>query len=61
MNLQQSTTGAIEHPGAHSGSEIRLQGTWLVLARIAWVVIALFATGLLFASLTNVVCLYNCL
>ncbi len=51
MNLQSRSTITVEHPDAHSGSEIRLRGLWLVLARVAWVIIALSAIGLVAVSL----------
>ena len=53
MNLQSRSTITVERPSAHSGSEIRLQGVWLVLARVAWVVIALLAIGLFVAALPS--------
>jgi hypothetical protein len=46
MNLQQSPTSIVKRPGAGNESEMRLQGAWLALARIAWVVIALLTLGL---------------
>src|SRR5947209_8059578 len=51
MNLQQSPTSTVERPGARNESEIHLQGAWLVIARIGWVVIALLAIGLFVAAL----------
>ena len=51
MNTQHSPTIAIERSGTSNGSDVRLQGVWLVLARIAWVIIALFGVGLMIASL----------
>ena len=53
MNLQQSTTSTVEHPGARKEAEIHLQGAWLVLARIAWVTVSLLAVGLFVASLPS--------
>jgi hypothetical protein len=53
MNLQHSTTIDIERPDVRNGSEVHLHGVRLVMARVAWVVIALFATGLLVASLPS--------
>jgi hypothetical protein len=46
MNLQQSPTSTVERLGAGNESEMRLQGAWLAIARIAWVVIALLTIGL---------------
>src|SRR6266481_2437453 len=53
MNLQSGSTISNERSGTHGGSEIRLQGAWLILARVAWVVIALLALGLIVASLPS--------
>jgi hypothetical protein len=53
MNLQQSPTSTVERPDARSGSEIRLQGAWLVLAKIGWVVLTLLALGLFVAALPS--------
>jgi hypothetical protein len=53
MNLQQSTTSTVQHPGARQETEIHLQGAWLVLARIAWVMVSLLAVGLFVASLPS--------
>lgn len=53
MSLQQSTTSTVKHPGARKESEIRLQGVWLALARIAWVMVSLLAVGLFVASLPS--------
>ncbi len=53
MNLRHRPTITVERPGARNGSEVHLQGVWLVMARVVWVVIALFATGLLVASLPS--------
>jgi hypothetical protein len=51
MNAQHSPTVAVERPSRGSRSDARLQGAWLVLARIAWVIIALFGVGLMIASI----------
>jgi hypothetical protein len=51
MNLQHSTTIDVERPDARNGPETRLQGVWLIMARVAWVVIALLAIGLFVAAL----------
>ena len=51
MNQQSGSTISIERSGAHSGSETRLHGVWLVLARAVWVVIVLLALGLFVASI----------
>ena len=53
MNLQQSPTITVERPGARNESETRLQGAWLVLARVAWVAITLLAIGLFAVALRS--------
>jgi len=39
MNLQPSPTSTIESPEMHHGSETRLHGRWLVLARVGWIAV----------------------
>jgi hypothetical protein len=51
MNLQQSPTITVERPSARNAAEIRLQGAWLVLARIAWVAVCVLTFGLFVTSL----------
>jgi len=51
MGLPYSPTSTMERPDAGQGSETRLQGTWLILARIGWVTFTLLVVGLFFASL----------
>ena len=46
MNVQRSPTRAFERPDIHNGSETRLHGRWLLLARVAWVVVTLLILGL---------------
>src|SRR5260370_32654376 len=41
MNLQQSPTSTVERPGARNGSETRLHGRWLVLARVGWIAVTM--------------------
>jgi hypothetical protein len=41
MNLQQSTTSTVEHPGAPKGAEIHLHGRGLLIARVGWIVLTL--------------------
>jgi hypothetical protein len=53
MNLPSRSTATVERPDGRHRSEIRLQGAWLALARIAWVVIAGFSIGLFVAALTS--------
>jgi hypothetical protein len=53
MNLQQSTTSIVEHSSVRKETESHLQGVWLVLARIVWVMVSLLAVGLFFASLPS--------
>src|SRR5712692_9623061 len=41
MNLQQSPTIDIERPDMHNGSQTRLRGRWLFIARAGWIVLTL--------------------
>ena len=41
MSLQQSQTNSIEQTGERNSSEMRLHGSWLLIARISWVVLTL--------------------
>ena len=52
MSLQQSPTITAERADTRNQSETRLQGRWLALGRIGWVVITLLAIGLFVAGLT---------
>ena len=40
MNVQQSSTSTIERFGTRDGSDTRLHGRWLVLARVGWIAVA---------------------
>jgi hypothetical protein len=51
MNLQPGSTIKVARSGTSQGPEIRLQGVWLILARVAWVVLALLALSILVAGL----------
>ena len=51
MSLPSSATRTIEHPDASDRSETRLQGRWLVLARIGWITFTLLVLGVFFANL----------
>jgi len=53
MNLQPGSTIKVASSGTNSKPEIRLQGAWLIIARVAWVVLALLAIGLFVASLPS--------
>lgn len=53
MNLHHRSTTSIQRPGALNTSEGRLQGTWLILARSAWVAVSVLAVGLFAASLPS--------
>src|SRR5579863_5948451 len=53
MDLQPGSTIKVTRPGTQHRPEIRLRGVWLILARVAWVVLALLAIGLLVASLPS--------
>jgi hypothetical protein len=46
MNLQQSPTSTVEHPGARNASEARLHGRWLLIARVGWVALTLLVLTL---------------
>ena len=46
MNVQRSPTKVFERPDIHNGSETRLHGRWLLLARVAWVIVTLLILGL---------------
>src|SRR5712692_2104682 len=51
MNLQQSPTRTVEHPGAPNESEMRLHGRLLFLARVGWGTAVALILGLFMASL----------
>ena len=53
MGLQPGSTIKAPRSGIHSRTEIRLQGAWLILARIAWVVIAVSSIVLFAAALPS--------
>jgi hypothetical protein len=53
MSLQQSPTITAEHACAPNGSETRLQGAWLVLARVVWVAITLLTLALYVVSIPS--------
>src|SRR5258708_23830123 len=46
MNLQQNPTSTIERPDVHNGSQMRLRGRWLFIARAGWVVLTLLVLTL---------------
>jgi hypothetical protein len=54
MNVERSSSNAIECPDARSESETRLQGRWLLLARVAWLALVLFVLGAAIASLPTI-------
>ena len=41
MNLQQSQKSTVEHPGVRKEVGIPLQGLWLLIARVVWIVLTL--------------------
>ena len=51
MNPQQSPTSTVERPGARNKSETRLQGRWLVLARMLWIAVVVLILALFVASI----------
>ena len=53
MDLQSNLTNTVERSDVPVGSETRLQGAWLILARSAWVAISLLAVGLFVAGLPS--------
>ena len=53
MGLHSRSKSAVERPGASNGSETQLQGIWLVLIRIGWVIFALLAVGLFLDGLPS--------
>jgi hypothetical protein len=57
MNQHSRLTSTGASPGARtsSSSETRLQGVWLVLARIVWVAVSVLAVGLFVASIPSYV------
>src|SRR5712692_9768397 len=46
MSLQQSPTSTVERPDVHNGSQMRLRGRWLFVARAGWVVLTLLVLAL---------------
>ena len=46
MNPQQSPTSTVERPDARNESETRLQGRWLLIARVGWVALTLLVLAL---------------
>ena len=46
MNVQRSPTSTLERPDIYNGSETRLHGRWLLLARVSWVIVTLLILGL---------------
>src|SRR6266446_3495366 len=57
MSLQQSPTIDIERPDAHNGSQTRLRGRWLFIARAGWVVLTLLVLTLNAISIPRAVTL----
>jgi len=53
MNLQHRSAITVERSRKRNGSQTRLQGAWLVLARVAWVVIAGLSIGLFVVALPS--------
>lgn len=53
MDLQSRSTIKVARQGAHNGTETHLQGVALILARIAWIVIALLSIVLFVAALPS--------
>ncbi|HEY6542109.1 MAG TPA: hypothetical protein VIZ18_14290 [Ktedonobacteraceae bacterium] len=55
MNLQRRSAITMERPGARNGSDVRLQGAWLALARTFWIAFALMALTLFVVSIPSYV------
>ena len=53
MNLQHRSAITVERSRKRNGPETRLQGVWLVIARIGWVVIAGLSIGLFAVALPS--------
>src|SRR5947209_20114015 len=53
MNLQHRSAVAVKRPACHNGSEERLQGAWLALARTFWVAFALLALAFYVVSIPS--------
>ena len=53
MNTRHHPATVSERPGAPDESEVRLQGAWLILARIAWLAASVLAVGLFIASIPS--------
>jgi signal transduction histidine kinase len=53
MSLHYSPTSLVEHSSAGDGSETRLQGLWLVSARVGWLTFTLLTIGVFLASLPS--------
>ena len=60
MNLEHVQSARATHPQPITQADTRLHGGWLILARVAWIVLVLFLLGVLFASLpTNFAALHQ--
>src|SRR5712692_2769527 len=57
MSLQQSPTSTVERPDVHNGSQMRLRGRWLFVARAGWVVLTLLVLALNTISIPRTVTL----
>jgi hypothetical protein len=53
MNLQHRSAITVERPTEHNGSEVRLRGAWLALARTLWVAFALMSLALYALSIRS--------
>ena len=60
MNLEHAQADRAAHPQSSSQTDTRLTGSWLILARVAWIALVLFLLGFLFVSLpTNLAVLHQ--
>ena len=53
MNLPSASAQAAVNSDAYHPTGTRLQGSWLVLARVVWLVLAVLALGLCVASIPS--------
>jgi len=54
MNVQRSSTYTLERPDARNGSETRLSGRWLILARAAWLALVVCALMVVAAGIPQI-------
>jgi hypothetical protein len=52
MNLQHRSASTVERSDMHYGSKTRLQGRWLLIARVSWVALTLLVLTMQPASVS---------